>query len=268
MLELFRSLYIYKGSEMIVKDKDRFKINLFGIKINISSKKNYLKDKFFYNFDGQNNKLLVEKNNQLKEYHKKILGLNISIKGNNNRIIINEKTLKSFTNCSITINSNNSTIEIKETDRLNSLCIASCCGDNQKLYWGKNSNCWGVSVFLNEENSALIVGEDCMFSGGINIWTTDGHAIIDKKTNKIINHLKHETRIGDHVWIGAYATILKNAEIKNNSIIGASSVVTSSFDESNILIAGNPAKIIKKDVDWDRRTANLLEKETKQKENR
>ena len=56
--------------------------------------------------------------------------------------------------------------------------------------------------------------------------------------------------IGDRVWIGTQATILKNAQIANDTIIGARSVVTKKFDKSNIAIAGNPAKIIKENVAW------------------
>lgn len=235
-----------------------FQINILGIKIKMNPRKNYLKKFFGYCYLGNNNNLFIEENGKLKKYNKKIKGLYIRINGDNNTIIINSKTLKTFYNSSININSNNTKIKIEETDRLNNLNISTCCGKNQELYWGKNSNCWGVTIFLNEENSSLIIGEDCMFSTGINIWATDGHAIIDKTTNKVINSLKNKTIIGNHVWVGAYSTILKNANIPNNSIIGASSVVTKSFSTPNILIAGNPGKIIKENVDWLRETAHII----------
>lgn len=46
------------------------------------------------------------------------------------------------------------------------------------------------------------------------------------------------------VWIGNNVFIKEGIEIGNNVIIGANSVVTKSF-ESNIIIAGCPAKIVK-----------------------
>lgn len=54
-----------------------------------------------------------------------------------------------------------------------------------------------------------------------------------------------DVRIGDNCWIGMNSMILPGVELKDNTIVGAGSVVTKSFDMGNIVIAGNPAKIIK-----------------------
>lgn len=48
--------------------------------------------------------------------------------------------------------------------------------------------------------------------------------------------------IGDNVDIGYGAVIIGGIKIANGIIIGANSVVTKSFDEENIVVAGNPAK--------------------------
>ena len=55
--------------------------------------------------------------------------------------------------------------------------------------------------------------------------------------------------IGDNCWIGMNAIILPGVSISGvNVIIAAGSVVTRSFEDSNVLIAGNPAKVVKKYV--------------------
>ena len=51
--------------------------------------------------------------------------------------------------------------------------------------------------------------------------------------------------IGNNVWIGANAIILPEVVIGDNAIIGAGSVVTRNVEPSTI-VAGNPAKMIKK----------------------
>lgn len=56
---------------------------------------------------------------------------------------------------------------------------------------------------------------------------------------------KGEIRIGNNVWIGDKVTILGGVTIGDNVIIGSNSVVTKSV-VSNCMIAGAPAKIIKK----------------------
>lgn len=47
-------------------------------------------------------------------------------------------------------------------------------------------------------------------------------------------------------------TILKNVKIGSGSVIGINSTVTKSFEEKNVLIVGNPAKIVKNNIKWEK----------------
>ncbi len=51
--------------------------------------------------------------------------------------------------------------------------------------------------------------------------------------------------IGDNVWIGGDVTILPGTKIGDNVVIGAGSVVAKEIP-SNVVAAGNPARVIKK----------------------
>lgn len=63
--------------------------------------------------------------------------------------------------------------------------------------------------------------------------------------NDFSKHIVKPVVIGNKCWIGANATILPGVSIGNNVIVAAGSVVTKSFDD-NVIIAGNPAKVIKR----------------------
>jgi acetyltransferase-like isoleucine patch superfamily enzyme len=52
--------------------------------------------------------------------------------------------------------------------------------------------------------------------------------------------------IGKKCWIGMNSMILPGVCLGDNTIVGAGSIVTKSFPEGYVVIAGNPAKIIKK----------------------
>lgn len=56
---------------------------------------------------------------------------------------------------------------------------------------------------------------------------------------------------GDHVWLGMGACLLPGCDVAEGSIVGASSLVNKSFPK-NCICAGNPARIIRKDIKWYR----------------
>ncbi|GAA3904746.1 hypothetical protein GCM10022228_13690 [Halomonas cibimaris] len=56
--------------------------------------------------------------------------------------------------------------------------------------------------------------------------------------------------IGDNCWLGANAVILPEVKIGEHTIVAAGSVVTKSFPDSNQLLAGVPAKVVKKLDDY------------------
>ncbi len=115
---------------------------------------------------------------------------------------------------------------------------------------GKKCSCNGVNIVLYENDSSVQIGEGCMFSYGIEIWASDSHSIIDQKTKQLLN-LGKEIFIGNHVWVGMRTTILKNSHISNDCIIGAGAIVAGRFTEEHCVIAGNPAKIVKRGISWD-----------------
>lgn len=68
---------------------------------------------------------------------------------------------------------------------------------------------------------------------------------------------KGDVIIGNDVWIGCNAIILSGVKIMDGAVIGAGSVVTKDVEPYTI-VAGNPAKVIRKRFD-DKIIKNLLE---------
>lgn len=100
----------------------------------------------------------------------------------------------------------------------------------------------------------MSIGNDVMMSNKEMVFAGDGHSIFLKKQGKyeLINDcMKDEIVIGDHVWIGYGCKILGGAHIGTGSIVGAGSLVNKKFP-NNVLIAGTPAKILRRNVAWSR----------------
>lgn len=200
-----------------------------------------------------NNKILYN-NKQVKLGKNHIYGLKIKINGSNNVVRIKRSD---FRRCNLRINASNAEIEIGENCNLVDLDISVGFGNNQKLKIGNGVTCFKTAVFLSEENACFEIGDECMLSGNITVWATDGHAIIDKVTQSVTNK-PHFTKIGRRCWIGYGVHLCKNANLADNCIVGAQSVVTRKFEEENIIIAGNPAKIVRHNVEWERATPTVV----------
>ncbi|PWF81224.1 serine acetyltransferase [Kocuria rosea] len=89
----------------------------------------------------------------------------------------------------------------------------------------------GLGIVIH---SRAIIGKHCVISP---------HVVIGGTSQK-----RDVPIIGNNVHIGAGAKILGPVEIGDNVVIGANSVVLSSV-ESNTLVAGVPAKVIKRQID-------------------
>lgn len=91
------------------------------------------------------------------------------------------------------------------------------------------------------------IGDGCAIGRNVLIMDFDAHEITYDNGDK--NRITAPVTIGKHVWIGAGATILKGVTIGDDAIIGAGSVVTKDVP-ANTIVAGNPARVIRENIQW------------------
>jgi len=210
-----------------------------------------------YKIVGKNNRIII-KNGQkdivLTKY-KKISGLDIEIKGSNNTVILTPETI--FKSSKIIIEADNANLSFGLSPEINNLSVFVRLGKNQKLKWGNGSTITGGYIELCETDASVTIGQDCMIGWHVSIVATDFHAVLDKKTKKVLNGPGNVV-IGNKCWLGHGVRLLKNANIPDNTIVGAESVVTKKFKDNYTVIAGNPAKVVKNNVCWDRKSPTDL----------
>lgn len=116
-------------------------------------------------------------------------------------------------------------------------------------------------IATHHAKAEIIIGDNCGFSGvvigarqsikignkvlvGANVLITDfdWHPV-----NPVTRHTgepkSKPVTIGNNVFLGYSAIVLKGVSIGDNSVIGANSVVTSNIP-ANVIAAGNPCKVI------------------------
>jgi len=152
----------------------------------------------------------------------KVRKCNISIKGNNNKLIIEDGV--NIRESQIEIDGNNCTVKIGKDTVIGHNCYISS----------------------REENTHLVIGEDCMFSRNVKIMTSDGHDILRAETR--INPAK-SIKVGDHVWLADNVTILKGVDIGEKSLVGINSTLTKTIGKQCIAV-GSPAKVTQKNIYW------------------
>ncbi len=104
------------------------------------------------------------------------------------------------------------------------------------------------------EGKTISIGQDCMFSAGINMSTTDFHPIVSLVDGTRLNSAK-DVVIGNHVWLARNVSVLKGCSIADDVIIGMNSIATGNLSDSHAIYVGNPIRKLRDGVSWRRSIA-------------
>jgi len=135
----------------------------------------------------------------------------------------------------------NGTLEIRGDMKIYTGCsVDICSGATLSLGSGGISNGARIVVF-----DKIIIGHNVGISENVTFRDSDNHCIIGSTkpvTSPII--------IGDNVWIGINATILKGVTVGEGAVIAANSLVNKDVPP-HVLVGGVPAKILKENILWN-----------------
>jgi len=173
----------------------------------------------------------------------------IKLRGSNNRLVIGEDV--TLTHCEIRLDGEDNLIEIGDHMRFSSGKIYLGGTTGQHIRIGAETTVEGAYLLVDEAAS-IDIGRDCMLSTEIIMRTGDKHSILDVASGKRINPSR-DIRIADRVWIGRDVTLLKGVVLQSETVVATRSLVSSAFDEGECVVAGVPARIVKRGVRWDRR---------------
>ena len=116
--------------------------------------------------------------------------------------------------------------------------------DGGELRIGHGTNVNGLTKILVAES--VRIGAECTLSWDVQILDNDFHAIT---VDGVERPSAGRVLIGDKVWIGTRAVILKGVEIGDGAVVAAGAVVSRDVPPGTI-VAGMPAKVVGKVDGW------------------
>ena len=115
------------------------------------------------------------------------------------------------------------------------------CDYGYNIHVGENFYANFDCIFLDV--CEIRIGDNCFVAPGVHIYTATHLLNLNKRI--LGGGYGKPVNIGHNVWIGGGAIINPGVKIGNNAVIGSGSVVTKDVPD-NVVVGGNPAKIIKK----------------------
>ena len=191
-----------------------------------------------FNQTAKDNKIIVDST-------KSTLDSNSVIKFNGkNNILVIEDGVK-LVNSRISFGGDNAVVYLSRNKYIYYLDINAY--SNTCVFIGKDNFFNGRLSLIASERKNIIIGDNGLISFGIFVRTADPHLIYSCETKQRINKSK-SVLIGDHVWLGQGALILKGTKIGSGSILGGGAVVSNKSVFSNASAVGNPEKIVENNI--------------------
>ena len=114
------------------------------------------------------------------------------------------------------------------------------CDYGENIHVGENFYANFGCVILDA--AEVRIGSNCFIAPQVGIYTAT-HPIDPVERSSGIENAK-AIKIGNNCWIGGHATINPGVELGNNVVVASGAVVTKSFG-NNVVIGGNPARVLK-----------------------
>jgi acetyltransferase-like isoleucine patch superfamily enzyme len=121
-------------------------------------------------------------------------------------------------------------------------CHVEASGEGAAIEVGDRTE-FNNNLTIKSLGAGIRIGSDCLFGAQIEVFDSDFHDLHPARRRTGAPKLV-SVEIGDNVFVGMGARILKGAKIGDDAVIGAGSVVTGEIP-AGVIAAGNPARVVR-----------------------
>ncbi len=137
------------------------------------------------------------------------------------------------------------------------LSLSARVGQDSRILIGAGTTSTDVVILSATEGTTIKVGPDVMFASQNQVRADDGHPIFDVRSGKRVN-VSRDITIGAHVWLGWGAYVLGGSTVGEGSVLGMGAILKGRVP-NNAIAVGSPARVVKRDIAWERPHLSLVE---------
>lgn len=196
---------------------------------------------------------------ELKKCNIRFKGWNSKVNIGMNTQLTDEIEINVGSECVIDIGNNvkisaGSTLRCEDNSKLS---IGDNCVFGRSKVVSRNKTVIGSKSIFNdgliiicEDNTCIDIGSNVLVSSNVHMRSGNGHSLFDITQEINISEKSKHIIIGNHVWIGQDTTVLFNAELGDESVVGAHSLVKGKHEKRS-LVYGVPAKTMRNNIGWN-----------------
>ncbi|RYJ00384.1 MAG: hypothetical protein EON52_23760, partial [Actinomycetales bacterium] len=125
------------------------------------------------------------------------------------------------------------------------------CGPQSQVVLHGPLTATRCAVVDARNGGSVVVGPDGLWAADVYVATDDMHRLGDRSTGERLNPFGAHVRIGRHVWLCKDAVVTGHAHVGDGAVVGMRSVVRNQEVPAHAAVGGVPARVVRKDVEWD-----------------
>ena len=189
-----------------------------------------------------------DRGNEVRYSGPPVEGVRIKFTGSGNTLIVSKKV--KLGRLFVDFDNDGGLVRIGASKGVPAFSASIRVGQDSAVTVGANVSTTSMVTISACEGTKVRIGDDVMLAAEVEMRADDAHPIFDVRTGARVN-VSRSITVGNHVWIARRVVLLGGSAIGDGAVVGIGSVVTQKIP-NNVVVAGVPARVVRRDIAWER----------------